>query len=83
MNKNTEFPFANARRITEKEVNQAKIAIQEQFGDEYLVKSSDENYELISLKINPKIISWAKKEAEKQGINYQIFINNELLKLCS
>jgi predicted DNA binding CopG/RHH family protein len=83
MSKNTEFPFANARRITKEEVNQAKIAIKEQFGEQYTVRQNEDNYELISLKINPKIIDWATKEAEKQGINYQVFINNELLKLCS
>jgi predicted DNA binding CopG/RHH family protein len=83
MSNNIEFPFAKARRITPEEVNRAKIAIQKQFGDEYIARSKDDDYELISLKINPKIITWAKKEAEKQGINYQVFINNELLKLCS
>ena len=83
MNKNTEFPFANARRITKEEVEQATVAIKEQFGEEYTVRSSQDDYELISLKINQKIIDWAKKEAEKQGIDYQVFINNELLKLCS
>lgn len=83
MSNNTEFPFAKARRITPEEVNQAKTAIQKQFGDEYIVRSKDDDYELISLKINPKIIAWAKNEAEKQGINYQVFLNNELLKLCS
>lgn len=83
MSNNTEFPFAKARRITSEEVNHAKITIQKQFGDEYIVRSRDDDYELVSLKINPKIIAWAKNEAKKQGVNYQVFLNNELLKLCS
>ncbi len=83
MNKNTEFPFANARRITSEEVSKAKIAIKQQFGEEYTVRQNENDYELISFKINPKILDWAKQEAEKEGINYQVFINNQLLKLCS
>ena len=38
MNKNIEFPFANARRITPEEVNKAKVAIKQQFGQEYTVR---------------------------------------------
>jgi hypothetical protein len=42
MSKNTEFPFANARRITKEEVNQAKIAIKEQFGEKYTIRQNNE-----------------------------------------
>jgi hypothetical protein len=83
MNKNTEFPFANARRITPEEISQAKIAIKEQFGEKYAIRKSHPDYEIVSLKLDAKIINWAKQEAEKQGINYESIINNELLKLCS
>jgi uncharacterized protein (DUF4415 family) len=83
MNKNTEFPFANARRITPEEISQAKTAIKEQFGEEYTIRKSNSDYELVSLKLDAKIVNWAKQEAKKQGVNYQIIINNELLKLCS
>jgi uncharacterized protein (DUF4415 family) len=83
MNKNTEFPFANARRITPEEISQAKTAIKEQFGEEYTIRNSNPDYELVSLKLDAKIVSWAKQEAEKRGVNYQVIINNELLKLCS
>ncbi len=42
-----------------------------------------ESYQLVSLELNNKIVDWAKKEAEKQGVSYDVIINNELLKLCS
>jgi uncharacterized protein (DUF4415 family) len=83
MNKNPEFPFANARRITPEEISQAKTAIKKQFGEEYTIRNSNPDYELVSLKLDAKIVSWAKQEAEKRGVNYQVIINNELLKLCS
>ena len=32
------------------------------------------------IKLDPRIIKWAKKEAKKRKIGYQTFINQELLK---
>ena len=43
-------------------------------------KSADEKYIPTYIKLNPKIIKWAKKVALKKGIGYQTVINNELLK---
>ena len=42
-------------------------------------KDEEEKYEPISIRFHPKIIAWAKKEAEKRGIGYQTVINEALL----
>jgi predicted DNA binding CopG/RHH family protein len=81
----TEFPFANARRISESEVIAAEQAITQQFGinvtqRKTLIKNEIENYQSISIELHPKIISWAKAEAKKKGVEYQVIINEVLLK---
>ena len=80
----TEFPFANARRISESEIIAAEQAITQQFGinvtqRKTLSKNEIENYQSISIQLHPKIISWAKAEAEKKGVEYQVIINEVLL----
>jgi len=81
----TEFPFANARRISESEVRDAEKAIKQQFGinltqNKSLLKNEIENYQAISIQLHPKIITWAQAEAEKKGVEYQVIINEVLLK---
>jgi predicted DNA binding CopG/RHH family protein len=80
----TEFPFANARRISESEVIAAEKAIKQQFGINLTQRKSSlkneiENYQSISIQLHPKIITWAKAEAEKKGVEYQTIINEVLL----
>lgn len=43
----------------------------------------EKKYVAISIKLDPKIIKWAKKEAKKRNIGYQTVINQELLKKAS
>ncbi|MEI6332248.1 MAG: hypothetical protein WCP16_23660 [Pseudanabaena sp. ELA645] len=80
----TEFPFTNARKISELEVIAAEQAIKQQFGIEFtqrktLIKNGIENYPSVSIQLHPKIIAWAKAEAEKKGVEYQAIINEVLL----
>ena len=84
MSNQTEFPFAKARRISESEVIAAEQAIKQQFGINFtqrkaLTKNETENYQSISIQLHPKIITWAKAEAEKKGVEYQAIINEVLL----
>jgi uncharacterized protein (DUF4415 family) len=79
---------SEARRITPSEVIAAEQAIQEQFGINYTrrgrpVKSETEKYQSVSIRLHPQVITWAKSEAEKQGVGYQTIINEALLKLVS
>jgi hypothetical protein len=33
--------------------------------------------------LNPKVVAWAKKEAQRRGIGYQTVINEILLAACA
>jgi uncharacterized protein (DUF4415 family) len=85
MKSSKNFPFENARRITSQEVAAAKKAIEEKTGKKRAsrgrpAKSDDEKFVATSIRLHPKIIAWAKKEAKKQGVGYQTIINEVLLK---
>lgn len=47
------------------------------------ITAPDKKYVAISIKLDPKILKWAKKEAKKRNIGYQTVINEELLKKAS
>lgn len=36
-----------------------------------------------SIRLNPKVLAWAKKEAQRRGIGYQTVINEALLATCA
>lgn len=83
----TEFPFQFTRRITPEEVSAARDAVREQFDIELpkrdrSSKDKDDRYELISIQLHLQVIEWAKKQAEKQGVEYQTIINDALLKIA-
>lgn len=44
-----------------------------------LTKDPSEKYKPISIRLHPKVMEWAKAEAEKRGIGYQSVINETLL----
>jgi uncharacterized protein (DUF4415 family) len=84
MKKKSEFPFDRARQVTPEENQKFREAISEQFGIKLRnrpVKSEDEKYEPISIRLHPKVLNWAKEEAKKRGIGYQTVINEVLLEL--
>jgi len=88
MKKESEFPFERARRVTPEESQQFREAISEQFGMKLrkrgrLAKNEEEKYELISVRLHPKVLAWAKKEAQKRGVGYQTVINEVLLEQIS
>ena len=87
MSQEPEFPFDRARRVTPEEHQRFKAAIDQQLGvklrDRSSVAQSGEHYESVVLQLHPKILSWAKAEAEKQGVAYQAVINAVLLQQVS
>ena len=88
MNKESEFPFERARRVTPEENQKFRAAISEQFGMELRkqgrpVKNEEQKYEPISIRLHPKVLAWAKAEAQKRGIGYQTVINEVLLERIS
>ncbi len=84
MKKQREFRFKGARRITEHEVAAFKAAIEAKTGKKRPSrgrppKSPNEKFAPISIRLNPIVLSWAKKEAKKRGVGYQTVINEVLL----
>jgi uncharacterized protein (DUF4415 family) len=84
MNQESEFPFDRARIVTREENQKFRAAITEQFGLNLKKrgrpsKEEEDKYEPISIRLHPKILVWAKEEAQKQGIGYQTVINELLL----
>jgi uncharacterized protein (DUF4415 family) len=84
MNQEPEFPFERARQVTPEESQEFRAAIAEQFGINLKKrgrppKEEEEKYESISIRLHPKVLAWAKTEAEKRGIGYQTVINEVLL----
>ena len=69
MSKNTEFPFANARRITSEEISQAKTAIKKQFGEEYTIRETKK-----SLQIPQSMIQEINLIAEELNITNEAVI---------
>ena len=82
------FDFTNSRRLTEKELQSYKKAIEKKLKVKRPrrgrpAKPIDERCKAISIRLHPNIIKWAKKKASKLGVGYQTVINEELLKLAA
>jgi len=85
MSKAREFPFETARRVTAREVESARKAIAAKLGKERPKrgrppKNDAEKYRAVSIRLHPKVIDWAKKEARRRGVGYQTVINSVLLR---
>ena len=86
--KNTKnFPFEKARRITAREITTARKAIEKKTGVKRKTRGRPvkglQKYVPTSIRLHPKILTWAKKEAKKRGIGYQTVINESLIKKIS
>jgi uncharacterized protein (DUF4415 family) len=83
--KNTEqFPFESARRVTAQETKAARKAIEKKTGQKRPErgrppKLAKEKYQPISIRLHPRVLSWAKREAKKRGVGYQTVINEVLI----
>jgi uncharacterized protein (DUF4415 family) len=84
MRKAKQFPFESARRITEKEVRSGKKAIEDKLGVKRPARGRPpkgaDKFQPVSIRLHPKALDWAKKEAKRRGIGYQTVINEILLK---
>ena len=87
MKKTKTFPFEKARRVTAREIIGARKAIEKKTGVKRPVRGRPtkgvHKYVPISIRLHPKILSWAKREAKKRGIGYQTVINESLIKKIS
>ena len=87
MKKSNDFPFEQARAVTPRESRVFKKAIE----DKLAVKrpkrgrphKTSDKYKAIAIRLHPKALSWAKREAKRRGVGYQTVINEVLLKLAA
>lgn len=84
MKNSKDFPFEKARRISSQEVRSGKKAIEEKTGKKRKMrgrpsKTEDEKFIPTSIRLHPKVLEWAKREAKKRGCGYQTIINEILL----
>ena len=84
MTKPKQFPFERARRVTTKEAEAARKAIEQKLGKKRPKRGRPpkgaEKYQPVSIRLHPSVIAWAKREAKKRGLGYQTVINEVLLK---
>ncbi len=84
MKKVKAFPFGVARRVTASEVQAARKAIEATLGKKRPVRGRPPKgpgkYHAVSIRLNPKVIAWAKKEGKRRGIGYQTVINEVLIR---
>jgi uncharacterized protein (DUF4415 family) len=79
-----EFPFDKARRIAGRALAAARKAIEKKTGVPRPprgrpAKPEADKYRPISIRLHPKVIAWARREARKRGVGYQTIINGVLL----
>lgn len=84
MKKSKSFPFEKARKITDKEVRAHRKAIEEKLGVKRRSRGrppkGEAKFQPVSIRLHPKALEWAKKEAKRRGVGYQTVINAVLLK---
>jgi len=84
MKNSKNFPFEKARRVSGNEVASARKAIELKTGKKRKArgrpaKTDYDKFVPTSIRLHPKVIEWAKKEAKRRGCGYQTIINEILL----
>lgn len=83
MNRIKEFPFKQAHRVTGKEVEMARKAIEAKLGVKRPSRGrppkGPAKYTSIQIRLDPKALEWARTQAKHRGIGYQTLINEILL----
>ena len=87
MRNSREFPFERARRVTAGEVEAARRAIERLTGKPRPSrgrppKETAEKYRMISIRIHPRVLAWARRKAGKRGVGYQTVINDALFRVA-
>ncbi len=84
MKRAREFPFDRARRVTRAEVAKARAAISAKLGKKRPGRGRPAKgaakYSPVSIRLHPKVIAWARREAKRRAVGYQTVINEVLLK---
>ena len=86
MPKQKDFPFESARRVTASEVAAARKAIANKLGKRRPSRGrppkGSSKYQPVSIRLHPRVIAWAKRQAKRRGIGYQTVINEALIEIA-
>lgn len=86
MRKQKEFPFDRARRLTREEAEAARKAIAAKLGKKRARRGrppkGPDKYEPVSIRLHPKVVAWARREAKRRAVGYQTVINEVLLRVA-
>jgi uncharacterized protein (DUF4415 family) len=78
------FNWANARRVTPEEHARFKEAVE---NTRKLrgrpPKPTEEKFQRVNIRLDPRVVAWAKREAQRKHIGYQTVLNQALLRLAS
>jgi len=84
MKKQKNFPFESARRVSPEETKAAQKAIAAKLGvtrpNRGRPPKAKDKFQPVSIRLHPKALEWARKEAKRRGVGYQTIINEVLLK---
>ena len=87
MSRAKQFPFDAARRVTSREVEAARKAIEAKLGKKRPRRGrppkGKEKSRAVSIRLSPRVLSWAKKERRRRGVGYQTVINEVLLRVSA
>jgi uncharacterized protein (DUF4415 family) len=83
-----EFPFERARRATPEEIKMYRKAIEEKLGAKRPPrgrppKKVSEKSCAVSIRLDPRVLKWARAEAKRRGLGYQTIINQALLRMVA
>lgn len=72
------------RRVTPEETEMFRKAIENTLGVKLPKrgrppKDAGLKFQAISIRLHPKVLAWAKREAKRRGVGYQSVINEALL----
>lgn len=87
MKKSKDFPFERAKRVTEQQSRAFKKAIEDKLGvrrpNRGRPRKTTDKYKPIAIRLHPRILQWAKREAKRRDVGYQTVINEVLLKIAA
>jgi len=83
-----EVDWSKARRATPAETKKNRKAIEAKLGVKRGPrgrprKPPGEKLQSLTLRLDPRVISWARREAKRQHVGYQTILNQTLLRIAS
>jgi hypothetical protein len=83
-----EFDFTRARRVTAREVEEGRRAIEAKLGVKRPSrgrppKKEADRFRPVYIRLHPRTFRWAHAEARRRHVGYQTVINQALLELTS